>query len=111
MLTSAPACLHFDAPKIQPVIPCLPPACLQLKAAVQALTGERDELQRLVQQAAAEMQAVQQQLADSCSQQVGSSGLQAGRGAEWATTNAQTCAQLHSTEACNIFAKPCACTL
>ncbi len=51
---------------------CIPwPLALQLKAAVAAVTAERDELQGMVQQAAAEMQAVQHKVEEGSSQQVG----------------------------------------
>lgn len=51
--------------------PALLSCHLQLKAAVAAVTAERDELQGMVQQAAAEMQAVQQRVEEGSSQQVG----------------------------------------
>ena len=48
---------------------------LQLKAAVAAVTAERDELQSMVQQAATEMQSVQQKVEEGSSQQVRKWGL------------------------------------
>lgn len=49
-------------------------AQLQLKAAVDKATKERAELQAMVQQAATELEAAQQQLSEGGSQQVGRQG-------------------------------------
>lgn len=67
--------LLLDAPLNCRFLTCaLPAPVLQLKAAVAAVTAERDELQSMVQQAAAEMQSVQQKVEEGSSQQVRQKG-------------------------------------
>lgn len=68
------------------------PACLQVKAALAAASAERDELQAMVQQAAAEMQAVQQKAEQGSSQQVGDTGMRAATSLCWYPAPCRACA-------------------